>query len=230
MSKNQNQHEEELIKMRKLLVENAFDFLERAISEFAKDDLKYSVIHFCTAVEQFLKARVMQDGWELILQTDDKRDFPPTFAEFKAGKLRTIGVGQCCQHLKDKISNAEKKAFGKLARHRNKVVHFYHPTIDAEKVRIAQEQSRCWFILKRFLDNLYRHRIEAIDEQRSLYHPYLQTIYDQKSAVISTLKILLSRRLRLMSRRFLFPVFVLQYRLCVIRKRVIPTWTVITEF
>ncbi len=43
MSKKQNQYEEELIKMRKHLVENAFDFLERAISEFAKDDLSNGV-------------------------------------------------------------------------------------------------------------------------------------------------------------------------------------------
>ena len=40
------------------LTRNAFDFLERGIAEFDKSP-KYSVIHFCAAVEMLLKARLI---------------------------------------------------------------------------------------------------------------------------------------------------------------------------
>ena len=40
------------------LTRNAFDFLERGITEFDKSP-KYSVIHFCAAVEMLLKARLI---------------------------------------------------------------------------------------------------------------------------------------------------------------------------
>ena len=42
------------------LTRNAFDFLERGIAEFDKTP-KYSVIHFCAAVEMLLKARLMKE-------------------------------------------------------------------------------------------------------------------------------------------------------------------------
>ena len=42
------------------LARNAFDFLERGIGEFDKTP-KYSVIHFCAAVEMLLKARLMKE-------------------------------------------------------------------------------------------------------------------------------------------------------------------------
>jgi hypothetical protein len=182
----QNQSDK-LAEMQKRLIESAFDFLERAISEFVQNDLKYSVVHFCSAVEQFLKARVMQNnGWEAIVETREGEP-PPSFADFQAGNFKSISLGRCCCQLKRSISAAEKNAFIGLANHRNKVIHFYHPAMDVEKEEIAKEQSRCWFILKRFLDSLYRYRIEAIDGQYALYHPYLQTIWDQKKVFISAL-------------------------------------------
>ena len=44
------------------LAKNAFDFLKQAIEEFDKSP-KYSVIHFCAAVEMILKARLMTEHW-----------------------------------------------------------------------------------------------------------------------------------------------------------------------
>ena len=44
------------------LARNAFDFLNRAILDFAESP-KYSVIHFCAAVEMLLKARLMCEHW-----------------------------------------------------------------------------------------------------------------------------------------------------------------------
>ena len=44
------------------LTRNAFDFLERGIAEFDASP-KYSVIHFCAAVEMLLKARLLKEHW-----------------------------------------------------------------------------------------------------------------------------------------------------------------------
>ena len=53
--KHSQQRVEIEIQMRKHLAESAFEFLQRAIFEFQADDLKFSVIHFCSAAEQFLE-------------------------------------------------------------------------------------------------------------------------------------------------------------------------------
>ena len=48
------------------LVDNALDFLNRSIADFEKSP-KYSVIHFYTAVELFVKARLMAEHWSLVV-------------------------------------------------------------------------------------------------------------------------------------------------------------------
>ena len=50
--------------MFKSLVENALDFLFKAVSEI-NDNPKYSVIHFYAAVELFVKARLMKEHCKL---------------------------------------------------------------------------------------------------------------------------------------------------------------------
>jgi hypothetical protein len=42
------------------LVNNALDFLQRAVDDLA-ESAKYSAVHFNTAVELFLKARLMHE-------------------------------------------------------------------------------------------------------------------------------------------------------------------------
>ena len=48
------------------LVENGLDFLHKAIDEL-KDHPKFSLIHFYSAVEHFLKARLMEEHWTLVI-------------------------------------------------------------------------------------------------------------------------------------------------------------------
>jgi len=67
------------------LTRNAFDFLERGISEFDKSP-KYSVIHFCAAVEMLLKARLMKEHWSLIVSKPDQANL----ARFMAGDFISV--------------------------------------------------------------------------------------------------------------------------------------------
>lgn len=56
------------------LVENAFDFLDKAGREF-ENEPKYSVIHFYAALELFLKARLLHEHWTLILTKPEHSDW-----------------------------------------------------------------------------------------------------------------------------------------------------------
>ena len=48
------------------LVRNAIDFLKKSVDEL-EGSPKYSVIHFCSAIELFLKARLLVEHWTLII-------------------------------------------------------------------------------------------------------------------------------------------------------------------
>jgi len=75
----------DLTKARNELTESAFDFLEKSVDELEKHP-KYSVIHFATAVELLLKARLMREHWTLVVE----RASDAVLKDFLDGKLRTI--------------------------------------------------------------------------------------------------------------------------------------------
>jgi hypothetical protein len=91
------------------LIENGFDFLQKAISQF-RDEPKFSVINFCVAVELFLKARLMHEHWTLIVTHD------PDLAAFKNGNFKSI-------NFKDLIPKIEKVTGEKIEK--EAVVCFY---------------------------------------------------------------------------------------------------------
>ncbi|WP_010655152.1 HEPN domain-containing protein [Fluoribacter dumoffii] len=47
------------INIAKNLLENAHEFSKRAFMDLANEDYKFSLIHFCAAIEQILKARLV---------------------------------------------------------------------------------------------------------------------------------------------------------------------------
>lgn len=55
------------------IAESAMDFLKRAVDEIEKHP-KYSVIHFATAVELILKARLMHEHWALVVEKTSDAD------------------------------------------------------------------------------------------------------------------------------------------------------------
>ena len=78
------------------LTRNAFDFLERGISEFDKSP-KYSVIHFCAAVEMLLKARLMKEHWSLIVSKPDQANL----AKFMAGDFSSVTLEDARARIRD---------------------------------------------------------------------------------------------------------------------------------
>ena len=143
------------------LTRNAFDFLERGIAEFDKAP-KYSVIHFCAAVEMLLKARLMKEHWSLVVSKPDQANL----AKFMAGDFSSVTLEQARTRIHDvageDIGSDAYASFRALANHRNKMVHFFHNGLDNDekaKAQIVAEHCRAWFHLHRLLNhwNCYFH-------------------------------------------------------------------------
>jgi hypothetical protein len=135
------------------LTRNAFDFLERGIAEFDKAP-KYSVIHFCAAVEMLLKARLMKEHWSLIVSTPDQANLD----KFMAGDFISVTLKEARERIRDiageDIGKEAYDSFFTLAKHRNKMVHFFHPDLENDeeaKAKIVAEHCRSWFHLHRLL-------------------------------------------------------------------------------
>lgn len=143
------------------LTRNAFDFLERGIGEFDKSP-KYSVIHFCAAVEMLLKARLMKEHWSLIVAKPDQANL----AKFMAGDFASVTLEDARARIRDvageDIGDDAYASFRALANHRNKMVHFFHNGLESDekaKAQIVAEHCRSWFHLHRLLNrwNGYFH-------------------------------------------------------------------------
>lgn len=151
------------------LVHNAIDFLDRSISEL-EENPKYSVIHFYSGVELFLKARLMKEHWILILS--DPRNANPT--KFRSGDFNSVNLEEVVYRLREivgvHITENELTVFRRLRDHRNKLIHFFHqdyvkkPDRDTLQI-IAAEQCRGWFFLHRFLTKKWQGQFEKFLEQ-----------------------------------------------------------------
>lgn len=182
-----------------LLVENAIDFLERSIEEFEKHP-KYSVIHFYAAIELFVKARLMAEHWTLIVTRKEE----PDVAKFEAGDFISVSLKEAEEvlgkALKDGLTKFEFAAFIVVAKHRNKMVHFYHHALskkDSQELKqaIAKEQLRAWYLLHELLTGRWAShfdkwddRLKGIDFKLRKIKKYLQVIFDEMKPVLKKLK------------------------------------------
>ena len=149
------------------IAESAMDFLKRAVDEIEKHP-KYSVIHFATAVELILKARLMHEHWALVVEKTSDADVE----RFLSGDCRTVSPAEAIRRL-SKIAGQSIPAdavtqFNRLASHRNRMVHFFHEAganeASAELLEgIAREQCLCWFHLERLL-RLWSDQFAEMDD------------------------------------------------------------------
>lgn len=163
------------------LTRNAFDFLTKAIEEFDTAP-KYSVIHFCAAIEMLLKGRLMQEHWSLIVGKPEQANL----AKFIAGDFVSVTLEETRNRLRDivdqDISDEAFNSFRTLATHRNKMIHFFHAGIEDDKQAKAQieaEHCRAWFHLHRLLEQWdgyfhhFRKEIASADRTMKRHRKYL---------------------------------------------------------
>jgi hypothetical protein len=176
-----------------LIMENAFDFLDRALNEFESSP-KYSVIHFYAAVELFLKARLLTEHWSLVVS---KRQEPDR-TRFESGDFLSVTLEEAADRLEKAVraplTKVEFESFRTLAKHRNKMVHFFH-RIDGGgadlRVQIAQEQLTAWYYLNNALLSRWRDvfenwvdEIERIDGRLRQHRAYLAVVFEQRKEEI----------------------------------------------
>lgn len=165
------------------LIDNGFDFLEKAIDQFQKEP-KFSVINFCIATELFLKARLMKEHWSLVVSAN------PDINAFKKGDFKSINFKDLMPKIEaitgEKFENEVKTCFHGLATHRNKMVHFYHDFTKGSEKQIEQiviEQCSGWHYLSGLLakwDGIfepYDERIQHINSKMKRHSVYLKTVY-----------------------------------------------------
>lgn len=171
------------------LSESAFDFLQRSVEEI-KTHPKYSVIHFATAVELILKARLMREHWTLVVE----RTSDVSVEDFLSGKAKTVTQGDAIKRLKnacgENILQDAVTQFGKIAAHRNRMIHFFH---EAGKVEaddkltedIVKELCLCWFHLERLLSDWddqfheFEKEVLTVTWRMNQLRAYLQVTFDR---------------------------------------------------
>ena len=179
------------------LVENGLDFLFQAIAEL-EDKPKYSVINFYTAVELFVKARLMHEHWSLVVSKE------PDLTKFLSGDFHSVSLHEASKRLKNIVGNGlskeELKAFQSIGKHRNKMVHFFHEasSVDSkeEYIRsIVKEQLKAWYFLHQLLTvkwkgefSTWRDKIEELDVLLKKHHEFLQVIFDEISPKIKEME------------------------------------------
>lgn len=186
-----NNKENKIIKQHlEYMLISAFDFLEFSAENF-ENKPKYSIIHYASAIELFLKSRLYEEHWSLIM---DK----PNIQHLKQNNFHTIGFSNLIEQYKNVFNVNDKEVknalqcFHSIAQDRNQAVHFYHKNIelnsDDEKITIATKQLRAWNYLKLFLQNWepvlgkyikdYTDKIVQCDNLLQSHSKYLEIKYN----------------------------------------------------
>jgi hypothetical protein len=157
-----------IIEITQRISESAFDFLSKSLDEIEKHP-KYAVIHFATAVELLLKARLMHGHWSLVVENVTHVELE----KFLSGECKTVTPGDAVRRLSkvcgQSISKEAATQFDKIAAHRNRMIHFFHEAglEEADRVlaeKIVKEQYLCWFYLEQLLKQ-WRDQFARFDTQ-----------------------------------------------------------------
>lgn len=170
------------------LVESAFDFFERAISEHDTEP-KYAILHLATSIELFLKARLMAEHWTLIISPNK----PLAYDNLINGDFLSITPTQAADRIKDilpfeeHLSKKAKREFDDLGKERNKIAHFFHTDLNTNENphSIIQRQCRVWRHLHHLLSNNWKStfshfnkRLIALNKTMCDERKFLNTIFD----------------------------------------------------
>ena len=182
------------------LVDNAIDFLQHSVEEIETDP-KYSIIHFYSAVELFLKARLQSEHWTLIISKNQD----PDRKKFKEGDFKSVTLEEAKDRLNKVLgSDLEShvyKAFDDVRKHRNKLVHFYHRDQDREahnrvQTDIIRQQLKAWYHLNQLLSCKWKDLFETwhdklvnIGAKLRKHSSFLSVVFEQQMPTIKSQEI-----------------------------------------
>jgi hypothetical protein len=170
------------------VVANAIDFLSQALKEF-EGAPKYSVIHFYSALELFVKARLLAEHWTLVVS---KRQEPDR-DKFLKGDFISVTLDEANDRLtrvlQSGLSPIELQQFRAVGQHRNRMVHFFHEAAGGKPSKellgaIAKEQVTAWYLLHKILKDRWGKEfkkwtkdLDALNVQMKKHRAYLEVIY-----------------------------------------------------
>lgn len=133
------------------LISNGLEFLDKAREELEAAKPKFSIVSFWTAVEILLKVPLVHEHWTLVCSGKKV-----VRSKYLAGDFQSVTYDETCTRLGDILEKPLPKetmtVFDKVRQHRNRVVHFYHPSFsDDEQHQIQKEQADAWFALNRLM-------------------------------------------------------------------------------
>lgn len=177
---------------------NAFDFLRRSIEELDEKRIKYSVIHFYSAVELLLKARLLKEHWALIVNKPELANKE----KFLKGDFQSVGMDEASKRLNNilekGLTKAEFDCFEELRKHRNQMVHFTHEAQGRGRVaqkqieHIVMEQAKGWFYLRGLLVDRWEAEfiqfadvVNDIDTQMRQHGAYLEAKFELLATLIA---------------------------------------------
>ncbi|MCQ1572103.1 hypothetical protein NFO65_15330 [Neorhizobium galegae] len=182
----------------KNLADSAFDFLQKSVDEIEKHP-KYAVIHFATAVELLLKARLMNEHWTLILEKPSEA----TQDQFFSGASKTVTPVEAVKRLKhlcgENIPAEAAAKFKDIGDHRNRMIHFFHEagTAKAEASlvqEVVKEQCLAWFHMERLLAqwsdqfSAFGETLDNVRRQMRRNREYLKASFESLQTTIADLK------------------------------------------
>lgn len=181
----------------KQMVESAFDFLNQARSDLEKKP-KYAIIHFATAIELILKARLLKEHWALVVAASGDADRHA----FKNGTAKTVTVDQAVKRLENiadqQLPTGAQDAFKIIAAHRNRMIHFFHEAAseeaeEAARAKITAELLLGWYFLLRIFTNWadafagYEGNIWQASNAMRGTRAYLKIVYEKAQPQIAEL-------------------------------------------
>lgn len=186
------------------LVLNALDFLRRSAEEL-EEAPNHSAIDFCTAIELFLKARLLAEHWTLIYLDPTRafREKKANLTRFREGDLLSVSMKEAIPRLREllnlHISEDAEKAFVGISEHRNKLIHFFHPSFSKSPdvtaiADVVAEQCRGWYHLYRLLITWrstferFFSDIENVQSSMLKRRAFLQVTFQACSKTIEQLK------------------------------------------
>lgn len=127
--------------LHRLLIENAIDFIDRAIDEIrlrsgaTEHENKFAALFLASGIEVMVKARLAQEHWILVFEDPSRA----TLGRFQSGDFVSVSAGKVIQRLNDvtgvRIDPDQAKRVFDL---RNRLVHFApSPTGNASRVILA---------------------------------------------------------------------------------------------
>lgn len=183
----------------KQMVASAFDFLKQARKDLEAKKSKYAVVHFATAIELILKARLLKEHWALVVAVSGDADREA----FRNGTAKTVTVDQAIKRLENvagqHLPHGAAEAFKVIAAHRNRMIHFFHEAASdeaEEKVRaqVTAELLLGWYFLLRLIrgwqdkfDEFHGH-IWQVENGMAQMRGYLKVVHDKIKDQIAELQ------------------------------------------